>query len=175
MLEIQYFCSLSQLSERDNQIMIQQDVKIKQYLKVTFLGMCLGCIPNMGIYVVAGMHKNYLKTKVFMQRNRFLSKDRRIFYVALILNLISTTLVRPGIQIQVGDTPSLQLASFEEIFTQGMRLEMQMQNSTAKQSFCIILMVGIYNYIYKNVCKSVFLSFVLELCRSFLLSLFLSE
>ena len=55
--------------------------------------------------------------------------------------------MRPGIQIQVRDTPSLQLASFEEIFTQGMRLEMQMQNSTAKQSFCIILMVDIYNYI----------------------------
>ena len=53
----------------------------------------------------------------------------------------------PGIQIQVRDTPFLQLASFEEIFTQGMRLEMQMQNSTAKQSFCIILMVDIHDYI----------------------------
>ena len=52
--------------------------------------------------------------------------------------------MRPGIQIQVGDTSSLQLASFEEIFTQGMRLEMQMQNSTAK--------ADINNYIYKNVC-----------------------
>ena len=55
--------------------------------------------------------------------------------------------MRPGIQIQVRDTPFLQLASFEEIFTQGMRLEMQMQNSTAKQSFCIILMVDIHDYI----------------------------
>ena len=66
------------------------------------------------------------------------------FYVALILNLILTALVRPGIQIQVRDTPSLQLASFEEIFTQGMPLEMQMQNSTAKQSFCVTLMMDIY-------------------------------
>ena len=151
--------------------MIQQDVKIKQYLKVTYLGMSLGCMPNTGIYVSAGMHKNYLKTKVFMQKSRFLSKDRRIFYVALILNLYSTGLVRPGIQIQVRDTPSLQLASFEEIFTQVLRLEMQMQNSTSKQSFSTILMVDIYNYIQKNVCKSTFLSFVLELCRSFLFSL----
>ena len=35
----------------------------------------------------------------------------------------------PGIQIQVRNTPFLQLASFEETFTQGM----QMQNSNAKQ------------------------------------------
>ena len=133
--------------------------------------MCLGCMPNTGIYVNVGMHKNYLKTKVFMQKNRFLSKDWRIFYVALTLNHTSIALVRPGIQIQVRDTPFLQLASFEEIFTQGMRLEMQMQNSTAKQSFCIILTVDIYKYIQKNVCKSTFLSFVLELCRSSLLSL----
>ena len=70
-----------------------------------------------------------------------------MFYVALTLNHTSIALVRPGIQIQVRDTPFLQLASFEEIFTQGMRLEMQMQNSTAKQSFCIILMVDIHDYI----------------------------
>ena len=55
--------------------------------------------------------------------------------------------MRPGIQIQVRDTPSLQLASFEEIFTQVLPLEMQMQNSTSKQSFSVILMVDIYNYI----------------------------
>ena len=124
--------------------------------------MCLGCMPNKGIYVNVGMHKNYLKTKVFMQKNRFLSKDWRIFYVALTLNHTSIALVQPGIQIQVRDTPFLQLASFEEIFTQGMRLEMQMQNSTAKQSFCIILMVDIHDYIQKNVCESTFLRFVLE-------------
>ena len=46
--------------------MIEGDVKIKQYLKATYLGMCLGCMPNTGIYVCAGMRKNYLKTKVFM-------------------------------------------------------------------------------------------------------------
>ena len=146
--------------------MIQKDVKIKQYLKLTYLGMCLGCMPNMWIYVNAGMHKKYLKTKGFMQKNRFLSKDWRMFYVALISNHTSTAL---------RDTPFLQLASFEEIFRQGMRLKIQIQNPTAKQSFCMILMVDIHNYIQKNVCKSTFLSFVLELCRSFLLFLFLSE
>ena len=146
--------------------MIQKDVKIKQYLKVTYLGMCLGCMPNMQIYVNASMHKKYLKTKVFMQDNRLLSKDWRMLYVALISNHTS---------IALRDTLFLQLASFEGICTQGMRLEMQMQNSTAKQSFSMILMVDIHNYIQKNVCKSTFLSFVLELCRSFLLFLFLSE
>ena len=30
--------------------------------------MCLGCIPNTGIYVNAGMHKNYFKAKVFMRK-----------------------------------------------------------------------------------------------------------
>ena len=46
--------------------MIQKDVKVKQYFTVTHLGMCLECMNNTGIYVNAGMHKNYLKTKVFM-------------------------------------------------------------------------------------------------------------
>ena len=31
-----------------------------------FFFMCLGCMPNMGIYGNADMHKNYLKTKGFI-------------------------------------------------------------------------------------------------------------
>ena len=46
--------------------------------------------------------------------------------------------VRPGIQIPGRNTPILQLTPFEDIFTQGMRLEIQMQNSAGKQSFRII-------------------------------------
>ena len=53
----------------------------------------------------------------------------------------STTHVWPGIQILVRNKPFLQLASFEDTFTEEMELEMRIQNSTAKQSFCIILMV----------------------------------
>ena len=47
--------------------------------------------------------------------------------------------VRSGIQIPVGNTPFLQLASFEDIFTQRMGLEMRVQNYPAKQSFCVIV------------------------------------
>ena len=61
-----------------------------------------------------------------------------MFYVAPISNHTSTAL---------RDTPFLQLASFEEIFRQGMQLKIQIQNPTAKQSFCMILMVDIHNYI----------------------------
>ena len=53
----------------------------------------------------------------------------------------STTHVWPGIQILVRNKPFLQLASFEDTFPEEMELEMRIQNSTAKQSFCIILMV----------------------------------
>ena len=53
----------------------------------------------------------------------------------------STTHVWPGIQILVRNKPFLQLASFDDTFTEEMELEMRIQNSTAKQSFCIILMV----------------------------------
>ena len=31
-----------------------------------FFWMCLECMPNTGIYDNADMHKNYLKTKVFI-------------------------------------------------------------------------------------------------------------
>ena len=48
--------------------------------------------------------------------------------------------MRPGIQIQVRNTPFLQLAHLK-ILSEETGLEMRMQNSTAKQSFCIILMV----------------------------------
>ena len=61
--------------------------------------MCLGCMPNTGIYVNAYMHKNYLKTKVLCKKNRFLSKDLKRYYVAPLFNHTSTTHVRPGIQI----------------------------------------------------------------------------
>ena len=61
--------------------------------------------------------------------------------MALLFNHTSTAHVRPGIQILVRNRPFLQLASFEDTFTEEMELEMRIQNSTAKQSFCIILMV----------------------------------
>ena len=63
--------------------------------------------------------------------------------------ILCSTLIQPHFDracaarypVQVRNTPFLQLASFGETFSKGMRLEMQMQNSTAKQSFCIILKV----------------------------------
>ena len=127
--------------------MIQKDVKVKQYLKVTHLGMCLECMPNTGIYVNVSMHKNYLKTKVF-----FVEKQ---IPVERLEDILCSTYVKPHFDRACAASypdiskrsPFLQLTLFEEIFTQGMRLEIQMQNSAAKQSFCIILMVDIHNYI----------------------------
>ena len=61
--------------------------------------------------------------------------------MVLLFNHNSTAHVRTGIQIQLRNTPILQLASFEDTFTQGMRLEIQMQTSAAKQSFSIIFVI----------------------------------
>ena len=58
--------------------------------------------------------------------------------MVLLFNHNSTAHVRTGFQMQLRNTPILQLASFEDTFTQGMRLEIQMQNSAVKQSFRII-------------------------------------
>ena len=44
-----------------------KDANIKQYSSVTYHGcMCLGSMPNRGIYGNAGLHKSYLKTKIFI-------------------------------------------------------------------------------------------------------------
>ena len=71
--------------------------------------MFIGCIPNTGNCVNSGMHKIYLKAKVIMWKNRFLSKGWRRFYAALLFDHTSTGHVWPGIQMQVRNTPFLQL------------------------------------------------------------------
>ena len=93
--------------------------------------MCLGCMPNTGINVSAYMHKNYLKTKVFMQKKQV--------PVERLKEILCSTLIQPHVDHAYAawypDRPILQLASFEDTFTKGMRLEIRMQNSTAKKCF----------------------------------------
>ena len=60
--------------------------------------------------------------------------------------ILCSTLIQPHVDHASSawypDRPILQLASFEDTFTQGMRLEIRMQHSTAK-NFCIIrVMLG---------------------------------
>ena len=56
-------------------------------------------MPIRGIYCNAGLHKNYLKTKVFIQKKRVLfQKFKEAF--KLLFSHISTTHVRCGVQIQ---------------------------------------------------------------------------
>ena len=53
-------------------------------LKGDLSWMCFGWMLNRGIYG-KGLHKSYLKTKIFIEKNRFLSKDlRRLLCNALI-------------------------------------------------------------------------------------------
>ena len=51
--------------------------------------------------------------------------------------------MRPVIQIETRNIPLLKLAYFQEVLAQEMRFKIGMQNSTAKQSFDIVLtMIG---------------------------------
>ena len=86
-------------------------------------------MPNTGIYVSAYMHKNYLK---------FLCKREHV-PVERLKEILCSTLIQQNVDhacsAWYSDRLILQLASFEDTFTQGMRLETRMQHSTAKKGF----------------------------------------
>ena len=84
-----------------------------------------------GIYVNAGMPTNYLKTKAFMKKKQIPAERLEEILFSIFIHFSFsfsfffslTAHMRPGIQIQVRNTVFLPLASFEDTFTQGMRLE----------------------------------------------------
>ena len=105
--------------------------------------------------------------KFLCRRNRFLLKRERRCFVAPLFNQTSTAHVRFGIQITIRNTQFLQLALFEEPLKQGMRLEIRVQNYTAKQSFCIILVVvGRCSKLFEKYFEKCLWPHIFELCFS---------
>ena len=71
-------------------------------------------------------------------RLKFLCKKKQV-PVERLKEILCSTLIQPHIDHVCAawypDSPILQLASFKDTFTQGMRLEIRMQNSTTKKCF----------------------------------------
>ena len=95
----------------------------------------LGCVWD--VCLTREFTSVHICTKITSRLNFYVKKKQ--VPVERLKEILCSTLIQPHVDHACSawypDRPILQLASFEDTFTQGMRLEIRMQHSTAKKSF----------------------------------------